>query len=290
MLKTLPTFSPLKISFFVRVMLGGIALSAMVLAGCAGDGDSNGIKIQGVAATGAALVNASVVAKCTAGSASSSTSANGSYALFVTNGVFPCAIEVSDGTRKLHSVANSSTLQAIAHATPLTEQLVGQLSADTAAFFDNYSAATSASLSPSRIKAAQDAVFASLTASGLVVPSSLTNLTEGDLIAKTSTQPGNDYDKLLDTVAVTPVNVKLIALNDFHGNIEPPSESNGGSVVLPNGGAGQRVAVGGAAYLATLVKNLKAKNPNNIMVGAGDLVGASPFAPFWHQNPGKSGR
>ena len=134
-MKTLPTFSPLKISFFVRVMLGGIALSAMVLAGCAGDGDSNGIKIQGVAATGAALVNASVVAKCTAGSASSSTSANGSYALFVTNGVFPCAIEVSDGTRKLHSVANSSTLQAIAHATPLTEQLVGQLSADTAAFF-----------------------------------------------------------------------------------------------------------------------------------------------------------
>ena len=277
-MKTLPPSPHLKISRFAWATLGGMAFSALVLAGCAGDGSSNGVRIQGVAATGAAMVNASVVAKCTAGSAWGSTSANGSYALFVANGVFPCAIEVSDGTRKLHSVANSDTPNAVAHATPLTEQLVGQLFADTAAFFDSYSATTGASLSPSRIKAAQDAVFASLAASGLVVPSSLTHLVEGELIAKTSTQPGNDYDKLLDTVAVTPVNVKLIALNDFHGNIEATSESNGGSVVLPNGGAGQRVAVGGAAYLATLVKNLRAKNPNNILVGAGDMVGASPFA------------
>ncbi|NVO05893.1 MAG: bifunctional metallophosphatase/5'-nucleotidase [Rhodoferax sp.] len=78
-------------------------------------------------------------------------------------------------------------------------------------------------------------------------------------------------------MAAKPVNVRLIAMNDFHGNFAPPSTTNGGSMVLPNGGAGQKVTVGGAAYLATLVKNLKAQNANSIVVGAGDAISASPF-------------
>jgi 5'-nucleotidase len=75
-----------------------------------------------------------------------------------------------------------------------------------------------------------------------------------------------------------PVTVKLIAMNDFHGNIEVPAANNGGSVVLkdPANAAGTTVRTGGAAYLATLIKQLKAKNANNIVVGAGDMVGASP--------------
>lgn len=77
----------------------------------------------------------------------------------------------------------------------------------------------------------------------------------------------------------TPVNVKLIAMNDFHGNIEPPSETNGGAVVLKDSAASAgstKVRAGGAAYLATLIQQLKAKNPNSIVVGAGDMVGAAP--------------
>jgi 5'-nucleotidase len=75
-----------------------------------------------------------------------------------------------------------------------------------------------------------------------------------------------------------PVRVKLIAMNDFHGNIEVPAANNGGSVVLkdPANPAGTAVRAGGAAYLATLITQLKAKNPNTIVVGAGDMIGASP--------------
>jgi len=75
-----------------------------------------------------------------------------------------------------------------------------------------------------------------------------------------------------------PVTVKLIAMNDFHGNIEIPAANNGGSVVLrdPANAAGTTVRTGGAAYLATLIKQLRAKNPRSIVVGAGDLIGASP--------------
>jgi 5'-nucleotidase len=81
-----------------------------------------------------------------------------------------------------------------------------------------------------------------------------------------------------DPVDSTPVTVKLIAMNDFHGNFEVPAAGNGGSVVLkdPANAAGTTVRTGGAAYLATLIKQLKAKNANSMVVGAGDMVGASP--------------
>jgi 5'-nucleotidase len=70
------------------------------------------------------------------------------------------------------------------------------------------------------------------------------------------------------------VNVKLIAFNDLHGNLEPPKVS----ITAPSA-AGGTVAVpaGGAAYMASAIASLKAKNPNNAVVSAGDMIGASPL-------------
>lgn len=82
--------------------------------------------------------------------------------------------------------------------------------------------------------------------------------------------------------------VRLIASNDFHGNIEVPAPTNGGSVVVkdPNNPAGTTVNTGGAVFMASLVKQLQAGNPNNIFVGAGDLVYASPVtSTLFHQEP-----
>jgi 5'-nucleotidase len=82
-----------------------------------------------------------------------------------------------------------------------------------------------------------------------------------------------------------PVHVSLIAINDFHGNIQPPS----GSVLMPDpaNAAGARVAAGGAAYLASLVRELRNQNPGRtLVVGAGDLVGATPLASgLFHDEP-----
>lgn len=78
----------------------------------------------------------------------------------------------------------------------------------------------------------------------------------------------------------SPVQVKLIALNDFHGNFEIPAENNGGAVTLldPANPAGTKVRTGGAAYLSSLVQQLKSQNPNTVVVGAGDIISASPFS------------
>jgi 5'-nucleotidase len=84
---------------------------------------------------------------------------------------------------------------------------------------------------------------------------------------------------------VAPITLSLISFNDFHGNIMPP----GGSVLMFDAAnpGGTRVPLGGAAYLSTLVHQLKAQNPKRtLVVAAGDLVGASPLTSgLFHDEP-----
>ncbi len=68
-----------------------------------------------------------------------------------------------------------------------------------------------------------------------------------------------------------PLHVKLIAFNDFHGNLQSPGR------FAENAQAAQRPAVGGADALAAWVAHLEAANPNHAVVGGGDFVGASPL-------------
>jgi len=78
------------------------------------------------------------------------------------------------------------------------------------------------------------------------------------------------------------VDVQLLALNDFHGNLEPPT--GGGGRITPPGGA--PIDAGGAEYLATHIRRLEALNPNTLVVSAGDLIGASPLlSALFHDEP-----
>jgi 5'-nucleotidase len=96
-----------------------------------------------------------------------------------------------------------------------------------------------------------------------------------------------------DAGPINPVSVQILAINDFHGNLEPPTGSSAlvtvplgdpiadggadsGIKVNPEAGTAQ-VPVGGAVYLATHLKTLRSANPNTAIVSAGDLTGASPL-------------
>ena len=71
----------------------------------------------------------------------------------------------------------------------------------------------------------------------------------------------------------TPIAVKIIGFNDYHGNLQTPG-TFGINTLVPTA---QRPAVGGAEYLAAYVARMKAQNPLNVVVGAGDFIGASPL-------------
>ncbi|MEV1142524.1 bifunctional metallophosphatase/5'-nucleotidase [Micromonospora sp. NPDC049799] len=76
-----------------------------------------------------------------------------------------------------------------------------------------------------------------------------------------------------------PVDVTLLALNDFHGNLEPPTGSSGTIAGQP---------AGGAEYLATHLAALAeaSQKKNTITVAAGDLIGASPLlSAAFHDEP-----
>ena len=81
-----------------------------------------------------------------------------------------------------------------------------------------------------------------------------------------------------------PVDLRILAINDFHGylraspgiRISDPSDKEK-KVLVPAGGAEQ---------MATLVKQLREGDNNNIFVAAGDLIGASPFlSAMFHDEP-----
>ncbi|MCX8003881.1 MAG: 5'-nucleotidase C-terminal domain-containing protein [Burkholderiaceae bacterium] len=69
------------------------------------------------------------------------------------------------------------------------------------------------------------------------------------------------------------ITVRVIGFNDFHGNLRSPGTFAASTAVPP----AARPPVGGADYLAGYVARLKAENPLNAVVGAGDFIGASPL-------------
>ncbi|OWQ90918.1 bifunctional metallophosphatase/5'-nucleotidase [Roseateles aquatilis] len=105
-----------------------------------------------------------------------------------------------------------------------------------------------------------------LTACGSLTPSS----------PQAPMPPSVGAPSAIAKAAAGTVAVKVLAINDFHGNLLPPA----GGIKLPdpaNPGQTVMLEAGGSERMATVVARIKAKNPNHVFVAAGDLVGASPL-------------
>jgi 2',3'-cyclic-nucleotide 2'-phosphodiesterase (5'-nucleotidase family)/predicted AlkP superfamily phosphohydrolase/phosphomutase len=105
------------------------------------------------------------------------------------------------------------------------------------------------------------------------------------------TPPDNARGVVLDIVKhakrhdlTDPLQVKLLAFNDFHGHLEPGTP---GSVqVGTTGTAAVSVPAGGAEYFATYMKALGSAKPDTIQTSSGDLIGASPLlSGLFHDEP-----
>ena len=74
--------------------------------------------------------------------------------------------------------------------------------------------------------------------------------------------------------APRPIEVQILAFNDFHGNIESPPDA---PLIKLADGTELKQRLGGAGALAGTLKKLRAGHRNSITVSAGDLIGASPL-------------
>ena len=84
------------------------------------------------------------------------------------------------------------------------------------------------------------------------------------------------------SVSREPVTINLVAINDFHGNLEP-------SRYTPTGLDGARAApirAGGIEAVAAALQAWRKQDPDLLFVSAGDLVGASPaMSSLWADEP-----
>ncbi|MBB1091857.1 5'-nucleotidase C-terminal domain-containing protein [Rhodopseudomonas palustris] len=90
---------------------------------------------------------------------------------------------------------------------------------------------------------------------------------------------------LLADDAAAPVDLRILAINDFHGYLRPPQS---GIAIDDPADPAKKITVpaGGAEHMATLIRQLRDGHPNSIFVAAGDLIGASPFlSAMFHDEP-----
>lgn len=109
-------------SNFKRIAVSSAVLSTLVACGGGSSGDT--ASITGLAATGAAMANAAINAKCTTGSTiTGTTDANGMFDLKLGDRTAPCLIRVTKGSTTLHSFASASGRT---NVTPLTDIVVAR--------------------------------------------------------------------------------------------------------------------------------------------------------------------
>jgi 5'-nucleotidase len=74
--------------------------------------------------------------------------------------------------------------------------------------------------------------------------------------------------------AAPTVPVQLVSITDFHGYLRPPTPADGGTIAGPDGAP---QVVGGAAYLATHLQQIRSGHRNSIFFSDGDNFSGWPF-------------
>ena len=78
-----------------------------------------------------------------------------------------------------------------------------------------------------------------------------------------------------------PIEINLVALNDFHGQLEAQER-----VISAPGEARRTMRVGGIATIGGALNAWRAEDPELLLVGAGDLLGATPaLSSIWADEP-----
>ncbi|WP_340560344.1 bifunctional metallophosphatase/5'-nucleotidase [Streptomyces sp. GSL17-111] len=82
------------------------------------------------------------------------------------------------------------------------------------------------------------------------------------------------------------VDLQVLAVNDFHGHLEPPTGSSGRVTHEHHDGTTEQIDAGGVEYLATALREARRGERHSVTVAPGDVVGASPLlSGLFHDEP-----
>jgi hypothetical protein len=187
------------LSMNLRAVLPAAALSVL-LASCGGTGTDN-LTLTGTAATGAAIGNRPITAKCVAGGGSAMTGTDGRFSIEVAGGALPCAVQVTlpDGST-LHALVAGLGKSAVVNVTPISELIVAQLAGNLpVSYFSSFDKTAAAAINAAGLQtAARDVV--QILKDGDVDFSAVPDVISAHLIAASTTNLGNGFDQSLDAL------------------------------------------------------------------------------------------
>lgn len=187
--------------------------AALALAACGGGSDATNtppptpptpapaLTLSRTAATGAALANAPVEARCSGGNGTATTAADGSFTVsnLPAGAALPCVLKATGPGGALFSLATGTGTAVRANVTPLTTLVLTHLAGGTpASYFEGWNASAASALTAAAVQQSVDAVKATLAAGGLDLAS--TDLLAGALVAATGSSAGNAHDQALDAL------------------------------------------------------------------------------------------
>jgi 5'-nucleotidase len=104
-------------------------------------------------------------------------------------------------------------------------------------------------------------------------------------LAPAAATPASPATSATSATSATPsslVNIELVTLNDFHGNLEPSKYVWDSAA----GGGPRTIQAGGIDTIGAALQAWRRDDPQLLLVGAGDLVGASPaISSMWADEP-----
>lgn len=188
----------------VLKLLGAVVVVASLVA-CGGGGggvQQDSLSLIGTAATGNAIANAPITAKCVDGVASTTTNADGTYNLTSTIATLPCVLRVTieaTGTY-LHSVAESSST--VVNISPVTELITSNvLGVKPSTVFNNLTNSDLEKITSTQVTSGKEIAIAVVGQLG--VDFTTFDPIKDHFIATSSAigQDGDSNDKKLDVLA-----------------------------------------------------------------------------------------
>lgn len=269
-------------------MLAGL-LACSFLGACGGGGGAaasgggaSANSISGLAATGAALANASVSLKCTSGTATGSTAADGTYTIALGAAqVLPCMVRVTSNASPAVTLYSFATQYGRVNITPLTDMVVAKALAgnpDTA--FSNFSATVGSGVA-TQLAAAQTYVSSTLVAAGLSAAAM-------DILSG-AFSVGDSTDHMLDTLGAA-----LTAAGKAQSDLRTAASTGAAistvtgsmaaalptiaSVSPASGTVGSTVTIVGTGFSSTAANNKVhfATGTADIAAGLGTVTSATP--------------
>lgn len=205
------------------------------LAACGGGGGSSDVAntptpssltLTGVAATGAAISEGTVEAKCATGTGSSTTATDGTYSVVVTNGEAPCLLKATDPVTNSTYYSAAEKGASIANISPLTQLVIANALGDSPeTVYQNFSATQQAKITSSSITTAVTRIQAASSALGTDTDVTGIDVMKGTLVAANGNTAGNALDMRIDALVAALASADK-RISDLEAQLKSANTSN----------------------------------------------------------------